>query len=149
MEFSFVRFGRKSWLLKSWEVNICLLRLSNESINSKKHKIYQITVYNQEWLTIDCQATNLPRSIQSSFAFSRQASETNSVNFYHLWIIIYYIIILLFFFNVHLTSVMLINLGSKLFIFQQNLSHYLSILTYSTEKQRIISAKRVPFYQWH
>ena len=33
-------------------------------------RILQITVYNQEWLTIDCQGTNLPRSIQSSMDIS-------------------------------------------------------------------------------
>ncbi len=41
----------------------CLLQAWRHTANRRNQ---QITVYNQEWLTIDCQGTNLPRGILSS-----------------------------------------------------------------------------------
>ena len=49
------------------QVNLILGLWRLLSVKSRNlwSRILQITVYNQEWLTIDCQGTNLPRSIQS------------------------------------------------------------------------------------
>ena len=44
--------------------------MNGQSCQSIFPWIYQITVYNEEWLTIDCQGINLLRSIQSSMDIS-------------------------------------------------------------------------------
>ena len=55
-----------SCIRESWDSKI-FLKYKN---NNEEWRISQITVYNQDWLTIDCQGTNLPRSIQFSMDIS-------------------------------------------------------------------------------
>ena len=73
IHFGFSSFSHPDNALEACGLLTPLLSLPKEGIQSR---ILQITVYNQEWLTIDCQGTNLPRSIQSSMDISLAVNQS-------------------------------------------------------------------------